>query len=239
MAEYKRSAAVVLAGGQGRRMHSEVQKQYMDLLGRPLLYYALKAFEESPVDDIVVVVGAGEIPYCEENLIQPYSFHKVKKVVEGGRERYHSVYQGLLALPPCDYVLIHDGARPLIDSHIISRTLEAVKQFSACVAGVPVKDTIKVADQEGFAEMTPDRSKLWAVQTPQAFSYSLVLSAYKKLFEKEEYQKGITDDAMVVEQMSGERVKLIEGSYENIKVTTQEDLVVAECFLKKRGFRKL
>lgn len=233
--EEKRSAAVVLAAGQGKRMQSRVQKQYMTVSGKPLLYYALKAFEESRIDDIILVVGSGEIPYCREHIVEAYGFTKVRAVVEGGRERYHSVYQGLLAVENCGYVLIHDGARPLVDSEMIARTLDEVQKCGACVVGMPVKDTIKVADDVGYAEATPDRSKLWAVQTPQAFTYSLILSAYRKLFDKDEYQNGITDDAMVVEQMAGHKVKLIEGSYENVKVTTPEDVMIAEVFLQKRG----
>lgn len=230
-----RSAAIVLAAGQGRRMHSRVQKQYMSLRGKPLLYYALKAFEESRVDDVIVVVGAGGIEYCREHIIEKFGFSKVRAVVEGGKERYHSVYQGLLAVEDCGYVLIHDGARPLVDEVMISRTLDAVCKYQGCVVGMPVKDTIKTVDDKGYSETTPDRSKLWAVQTPQAFSFELVRGAYEKLFEKDEYQIGVTDDAMVVEQMTGHKVKLIEGSYENIKVTTPEDVLIAETFLQKKG----
>ncbi|MBT9776262.1 2-C-methyl-D-erythritol 4-phosphate cytidylyltransferase [Clostridium sp. MCC353] len=233
--EQTRSAAIVLAAGQGRRMHSEVQKQYMSLGGKPLLYYALKAFEESRIDDVVVVVGAGEIEYCREHIIEKFGFSKIRAVVEGGKERYHSVYQGLLAVEDCEYVLIHDGARPLVDEIMISQTLDAVRTYHGCVVGMPVKDTIKTVDENGYSETTPDRSKLWAVQTPQAFSFGLVRGAYEKLFEKDEYQAGVTDDAMVVEQMTGHKVKLIEGSYENIKVTTPEDVLIAEAFLRKRG----
>lgn len=235
MMEQMKSAAIVLAAGQGKRMHSRVQKQYMSLRGKPLLYYALKAFEESRVDDVIVVVGAGEIEYCREHIIEKFGFSKVRAVVEGGKERYHSVYQGLLAVKECGYVLIHDGARPLVDEGMISRTLDAVCKYQGCVVGMPVKDTIKTVDDKGYSETTPDRSKLWAVQTPQAFSFELVRGAYEKLFEKDEYQIGVTDDAMVVEQMTGHKVKLIEGSYENIKVTTPEDVLIAEAFLQKKG----
>ncbi len=233
--EHTRSAAIVLAAGQGKRMHSKIQKQYMMLREKPLLYYALNAFEKSEVDDVIVVVGAGEIRFCRAHIIEKYGFTKVRAVVEGGKERYHSVYQGIRAVENCDYVLIHDGARPLVDESMIASALDSVRTYQACVVGMPVKDTVKVVDDNGYSQSTPDRSKLWAVQTPQAFSFELVRGAYEKLFEKDEYQIGVTDDAMVVEQMTGHRVKLIEGSYENIKVTTPEDVSVAEVFLQNRG----
>lgn len=230
--------AIVLAAGQGRRMHSRVAKQFLLLNGRPVIYYALKAFEESQAESVVLVTGEEEIPYCREEIVEKYGFKKVKAVVAGGAERYHSVRNGLREFQKTfskdDIVLIHDGARPLLNSAIIERTLAAASQYHACTAAMPVKDTIKVADEEEFAETTLDRSRLWQIQTPQAFSCGLILSAYEKLFADPELQKGITDDAMVVESMTGERVKLVEGSYENLKVTTPEDMVIAECLLKER-----
>ena len=137
-------------------------------------------------------------------------------------------------MPEEGIVLIHDGARPLVTDEIIGRTIDAAEEFGACVAAMPVKDTIKVADSDQFAETTPDRSTLWQIQTPQTFRYGLVYGAYRKLLSDENFQKGITDDAMVVETMSSGRVKLVEGSYENMKVTTPEDMIIAETFLKRR-----
>ena len=131
-------------------------------------------------------------------------------------------------------VLIHDGARPLVTRDIIRRTLKEAREYGACVAAMPVKDTIKVDDGNGFADYTPDRSTLWHIQTPQAFHYGLVFDAYEKLLSDESSQKGITDDAMVVETLASKQVKLTEGSYENIKVTTPEDMKIAECFLRGR-----
>lgn len=233
-----KTAAVVLAAGQGKRMHAAVAKQFLLLNEKPLLYYSLKAFEESPVEAIVLVTGEGEVSYCQEEIINVYGFSKIVKVVPGGRERYHSVHRGLLALSEImnrdGVVLIHDGARPLVTRDIIGRTLEAAREYGACVAAMPVKDTIKVADGNGFAAHTPDRSTLWQIQTPQAFYYGLVFDAYEKLLSDESCQKGITDDAMVVEALASKRVKLTEGSYENIKVTTPEDMKIAECFLRER-----
>ncbi|WP_347559731.1 2-C-methyl-D-erythritol 4-phosphate cytidylyltransferase [Clostridium sp. AM58-1XD] len=163
----KRTAAIVLAAGQGKRMQSSIQKQYMLLQGNPLIYYALKEFESSGVDDIILVAGKGEMEYCREEITDRYGFCKIRRVVEGGRERYHSVYEGLKAvgelneeIGQCGTVLIHDGARPFITPEIIRSCIEGACEFKACVVGMPVKDTIKVADEEGFAKETPKRSSL-------------------------------------------------------------------------------
>lgn len=228
----KKYTAIVLAAGAGKRMNTKVHKQYLEVAGKPVLYYTLKAFEESAVSDIVLVTGAGEEDYCQKQIIKKYGFEKVKAIVTGGKERYHSVYQGLLAAEGADYVLIHDGARPLVDSAIIQRSMDAVLKYQACVVGMPVKDTIKIVNEEQFAKETPDRNKLWQVQTPQTFSYILVKEAYQEMLEQED--AAITDDAMVVERMTSVPVKLIEGSYRNIKITTPEDLLVAEAYLLGR-----
>ncbi len=144
-------AAVVLAAGRGKRMESSVHKQYLLLHEKPVLYYALKAFEESPVREIVLVVGKGEIEYCQKEIVEKYGFQKISHIIEGGAERYHSVYCGLKAIKGADYVLIHDGARPFLEEEIIKRNIQAVREYQACVAGMPVKDTIKVSDEEEFA----------------------------------------------------------------------------------------
>lgn len=222
--------AIVLAAGSGKRMNSDVHKQYLLIDGKPVLYYALKAFEESRVDNVVLVVGAGEIEYCKTEIVEQYGLRKISAIVEGGKERYHSVYEGLKAASGADYVLIHDGARPFLTQDIIERTIESVVIWQACVVGMPVKDTIKIADEEKFAKETPNRVNVWQVQTPQAFSYELVYNAYKDMLATDE--SGITDDAMVVERMTDYKVKLIEGSYRNIKITTPEDLLIAEAYLK-------
>ena len=232
--EHKKIGAVILAGGQGRRMNSQVQKQYMMLAGRPLIAYALEAFEGGPVDEMVLVVGAGEEAYVRQAILEPLGLKKVTAVVPGGKERYHSVYEGLKALADCDYVLIHDGARPLVTEEIIERAICGAAAEQACVVGMPVKDTIKISDSLGYAADTPDRSLLWQIQTPQAFAYPLVRAAYDRLMADPSLQTGITDDAMVVETCASEKVKLVEGSYENLKVTTPEDLVLAEALLKMR-----
>ena len=232
-----KTAAVCLAAGQGKRMQSAVQKQYLLIEDKPVLYYALKAFQDSPVNEVVLVVGQGEEEYCKKEIVDKYGFTKVKAVVAGGKERYHSVYHGLSALKEVDYVLIHDGARPFLNQEIIKRCIQGAEEYKACVAGMPVKDTIKLADDECNIESTPERSKVWQIQTPQAFAYDLIKEAYTILIEQEE--KGIktsipvTDDAMVVEYFMNQKVHLVNGSYENIKITTPEDMLVASAFLKR------
>lgn len=224
--------AIVLAAGQGKRMKSSIQKQYILLKEKPILYYSLKAFEDiKEIERIILVVGKGEVSYCRKEIIDKYGLQKVTDVIEGGKERYHSVYEGLKLLEKhCDYVLIHDGARPFITEGIILNTIENVKKYKACAVGMPVKDTIKIVDEENFCVHTPERAKVWAVQTPQAFEYNIIKSAYDILMQKEIM---VTDDAMVIEQFMNISVKLIEGRYENIKITTQEDLKVAETIAEQ------
>lgn len=224
-----KTAAIVLAAGSGKRMDSTVSKQYLELGGRPLLYYALRAFERSLVDEVVLVVPDGDEMYCRTQIVDKYGFHKVKYVIKGGAERYQSVYEGLCVLEGCGYVFIHDAARPFLTTGIIERSWQAVRTYRACVVGMPAKDTIKIADDEGFTQYTPDRSRVWITQTPQVFEYKLIRDAYDRLMEQEKC--AVTDDAMVLEQMFGMKAKWVEGSYYNIKVTTPEDLPVAETFL--------
>lgn len=231
-----KTTAIVLAGGSGKRMNSSVKKQFLQIHDKPLLYYALKAFEDSFVDSVILVASEEDKEYCQKEIVEKYHFYKVKKIVSGGKERYHSVANGVMAAGECDYIFIHDGARPFVTRDMLERLLEAVKKTNACVAGMPVKDTIKIADAEGYIESTPKRDLVWMIQTPQVFSYELILNAYTILLKEESslIEKGIsiTDDAMVVETLIGEKVKLVEGSYKNIKITTPEDISVAEGFLQ-------
>lgn len=246
----KRCTAIVLAAGRGSRMKSNVAKQYMLLRDKPVIWYALHAIEESAViDDCILVAGtqAGDLVRVREEIVARYGFRKVDTIVAGGGERYDSVYQALkviadddMAVPNRDgYIFIHDGVRPFLTEEILGRCYEAVEKYHACVAGMPVKDTIKLADGEGYAAQTPDRSLLWQVQTPQAFDTPIIISAYEKMMREKEnlMRKGvsITDDAMTVERFTGQKVKLVEGSYENIKITTPEDLRIAEAVLGKNG----
>ncbi len=228
--EKQKYTAIVLAAGSGKRMNSKVHKQYLIIQDRPVLYYSLKAFEDSAVDEIVLVVGKGEEKFCRKEIVDKYGISKVKAIVEGGKERYHSVFEGLKQTSDADYVLIHDGARPFVNQDIIRRCMQEVQKYQACVVGMPVKDTIKIADEEGYAKQTPDRKNVWMIQTPQTFSYALIYEAYEEMLKTED--TAITDDAMVLERTKGKKSKLIEGSYRNIKITTPEDLLIANVYLQ-------
>ena len=185
------------------------------------------------IDEVILVTGKDEIRYCREEIVEPYGITKVKKITAGGAERYLSVYEGLKAAGDCDYVYIHDGARPFLTQDILKRVREGVCRYEACVAGMPVKDTIKISNGDGFADNTPPRDHVWMVQTPQAFRYREILDAYAGIIEKG--QTAVTDDAMVLEAMTGKKSRLVPGSYENIKITTPEDLEIAGVFAQRMG----
>lgn len=234
-----RTTAIVLAAGKGKRMQTSVHKQYLLLKDKPVLFYSLKAFEDSLVDDIVLVVGTDEERFCREEIVEKYGFRKVRAVVEGGLERYHSVANGLGRIDwTCDYVFIHDGARPFVNGEMIKRAYSEVQLSKACIVGMPVKDTIKIADEEGYVSETPARPLVWQIQTPQVFEKKLITLAYEKLLSKESRLSVegvvVTDDAMVVEYFMNTPVKLVQGSYENIKITTPEDLKIAEILLHEK-----
>lgn len=235
---------ILLAAGTGKRMNSNVAKQYMLLKDKPVLWYALQAFSVSAlVSEIVLVVGKGEQEFIKKEFLEKYNFSKVTIITEGGTERYFSVWNGLKAakeqgvLNENAYVAIHDGARPFVTEDIICNTLEAAIRYKACVAAVPVKDTIKIADEWGYVSETPRRDLVWTVQTPQVFESGLIYEAYRELIERLEELKQngieITDDAMVVETITGNKVKLVKASYENIKITTPEDMQIAESFMER------
>lgn len=233
----KKYAAVVLSAGKGTRMNSVTPKQYLMLEGKPVLYYSLRAFEKSMIDEIIVVTGEEDIEYCQEEIVEKYGFTKIKAITAGGKERYHSVFCGLTELQKekwsPDYVMIHDGARPFLNDGIIQRCAESVERFQACIAGMPIKDTIKITDESLFVQETPERKYVWQIQTPQVFEFSLIYKAYEELIRREKGGESffVTDDAMVLEIISNKKVKLVEGSYENIKITTPEDLKLAKAFL--------
>lgn len=225
-----KNTAIVLAAGQGKRMNSKIQKQFLEIQGRPVLYYSLRCFQDSPlIQDIILVTGEEFIPYCKKEIVDKYGFTKVSHITAGGKERYDSVYAGLRACSNCGYVFIHDGARPFITEEILERGLKNARKTGACVVGMPSKDTVKLADEQGFVKETPDRNSVWTIQTPQIFSYELIREAHESIRRKD--MSGITDDAMVVEQETGVKVALSEGAYRNIKITTPEDLDIAEAFL--------
>ena len=225
-----KNTAIVLAAGQGKRMHTKIQKQFLEIKGYPVLYYSLRCFQDSPlIEDIILVTGEESVLYCQKEIVDKYGFTKITKIIPGGKERYDSVYQGLLACENSDYVLIHDGARPFITEEILERGLTGAEETGACAVGMPSKDTVKIADESGYIAETPDRNKVWMIQTPQIFQYALIRNAHESIRTRE--MSNVTDDAMVVEQETGIKVRLAEGSYQNIKITTPEDLGVAELFL--------
>lgn len=243
----KRCTAVILSAGSGRRMKSGVAKQYMLLAGKPLIWYALDAVERSEIiDDCILVCGGDDISYVRSELVEKYNFRKVDAVIPGGAERWASVAnamafigEGGMRTPNRDgYVFIHDGARPFLTEEILRRTYEAVRKYHACVAAMPSKDTVKIADENGFAVQTPDRRRVWNIQTPQVFDTELIVGAYGRLSREAgslaEQSIVVTDDAGVVELFTDCKVKMVEGSYRNIKITTPEDFKIAEGLLLEK-----
>ncbi len=250
--------AIVLAAGSGRRMHSKTKKQFMEILGRPLFSWSASRFDQhSAVDGIILTTGEEDIPYMEELTRSggTCALHKLSAIVAGGKERYHSVFEGLKKVAELEkmntasadtglsssgtqdpLIMIHDCARPMITDAIIDDALHYAEKYHAAVIGMPVKDTIKILDADHFVKETPERSSLWLMQTPQSFDFSLIYKAYAALIRQDEsghLMIPVTDDAMVVESFTGQRVKIITGSYENIKVTTPEDVKIAELYLNK------
>lgn len=220
-------SAVIVAGGKGERMGYDIPKQYIDINGREILSITLDVFEScESIDEIILVVPENYIDFCIKNIVEKYCFKKVKKIVKGGCSRQESVYNGLLNCNPhCEVVVIHDGVRPFINKNIIEKSIEGAKKYEACAVGVYVKDTIKTIDDEKFIVSTLKRDELIAIQTPQTFKYDLILKSH-------EYARknniNATDDCALVER-KGYKVKIIEGSYFNIKITTVEDIVIAKA----------
>ena len=230
-------SAIVLAGGSGSRMKSDKAKQFIDIDGKPLIYYALKVFEASIVDEIILVTRQQDINTMREEVVKKYSFNKVRKIVAGGKERYDSVENGLRA---CDkrnsIIMIHDGARPFVTNAMILSSISEVRRCKACTVGIiltkaELKDTIKVVDEEGYGVETPDRSTLYQIQTPQTFDRKILVEAYSRMRADERGRVVITDDTMLVEKYLDIKSKVVEGSYNNIKVTTPEDILIAKAIL--------
>ena len=223
------NGVVIVAAGTGSRMNMGINKQFIKLEGKEIIAYTIEKFyNNSNIEDIVVVVKEDESEFFKKEILDKYNFKNVK-IAYGGKERQDSVYNGLKLLDEkCDVVLIHDGARPFVSDKIIDKSIEEAKEHKAIVVGVPVKDTIKVIDNDKNIVDTPNRSVLWAVQTPQTFDYNILIDAYKDAFKNKLYG---TDDAMLVERI-GYKVKMLEGSYNNIKITTQEDLNIGSQILR-------
>ena len=230
-------SAIVLAGGSGSRMKSDKAKQYMDLEGIPVVAHALKVFETSlSVDEIVLVIRKEDLEYARKELVERYALSKVNTIVFGGKERFDSVWQGILSTTggaenagPSDILMIHDGARPFVTEEMIRASVEAAGKYGACTVAVPVKDTIKVVNEEGFGIETPDRSTLYQVQTPQTFRKQLIIEAHRRF--RKEPRAGITEDTMLVEEYMQQRIYMVPGDYRNIKITTPEDMVMAKALL--------
>ena len=245
----KRYSAIIVAAGTGKRMNSSVKKQYITISGFPVLYYTIKAFEESKVDDIIIVTGSDEIEYVKNDIVDKYGFNKIRAVCAGGRERCDSVYKGLQTLMEKTvpgYILIHDGVRPMITPSLINTCVEKVTEYEAVIPAIPEKDTVKEVNADMEVAGTPDRKKLYRIQTPQCFKMELIGDAFEKFYKASgRFTKtgenteeagvsdsaAITDDAMLVEKFTGHKIKIIEGDYKNIKITTPEDIALAEFYL--------
>lgn len=225
--------ALIAAAGKGKRMNTRISKPFILISGKPILAYTLEKFEKCKlIDKIYLVVSPEEKEICHKNIILKYNFSKVQELVDGGETRQDSIYNGLKALDKdADIVVIHDGARPLVEESIIQDSIEKAQEYGAAITVIPIKDTVKKSENNFFISKTLNREEIWRAQTPQTFKYDIILSAYHQAYKDKHLA---TDDAAIVESY-GYKVKLIIGSEENIKITTPFDLIVADIFLKK-GF---
>jgi 2-C-methyl-D-erythritol 4-phosphate cytidylyltransferase len=249
----KKNALILLAGGSGTRMGSDKPKQFMELNGKPLIWYSLNAAQKSDLIDEIVIVGSPEHFNELRNITDRFGFDKVSHIVGGGAERYLSVINGVKGLfesgTGCEtfsgspeVILVHDSARPFLTDEIIIRCLEGVGKTGACVAAVPSKDTVKLADEDGMVTEEPPRKNVWNMQTPQVFDAKLLkkacdlaLKELQKCSASKSEMPAITDDAQMVRLFTDNPVKLVMGSYENIKVTTPVDMLIAEKILENGG----
>jgi 2-C-methyl-D-erythritol 4-phosphate cytidylyltransferase len=219
--------AIVVAAGKSERMGG-IEKIFATIDGKPLLAHAVEAFQRSLAVDSIVIVLAKDKVSAGLDMAKKYRWSKVVAVCAGGARRQDSVSEGLKQLGKVDWVLIHDGARPCVTQDIIERGLDAAQKTGAAIPAMPVADTIKVVSSDSYVKDTPPRDKLWAVQTPQVFRFDIISEAHRKA------KDNVTDDASMVERL-GHKVKVFKGSYTNIKVTTPEDLIIAEAIIKSRG----
>ena len=217
-------SAIVLAGGRGKRMNYHKSKQFIEIKGKPVLVYTLEKFiYNKSIDEVILVLPEDEVDYCKKEVLQKYSL-KVDRIVIGGKERQDSVFNALEAMEKANIVLIHDGARPFISEKIIEEGIKYANIYGAAAPGVTPKDTIKIKNEDNISVDTPDRNTLIAVQTPQCFKYDEIYQCHRKIKEENAI---VTDDTSVVERY-GHKVYLYEGDYTNIKITTPEDLILAE-----------
>jgi 2-C-methyl-D-erythritol 4-phosphate cytidylyltransferase len=224
--------ALIPAAGMGKRMQAGINKQYLQIGGMPIVARTIAVFEDLAfVDDIYVITPEQEIPFCRTEVVERHGFTKVRAIVPGGKERQNSVLNGLRAIDGTDenaVILIHDGVRPFITRHILEHAVVTAREFDGALVAVPVKDTVKVV-HDGIIRDTPPRETIWLAQTPQAFRYSIIRAAHE-IADAEGFLG--TDDASLVERM-GNEVHIVLGDYRNIKITTPEDLLLAEAFLKE------
>jgi len=256
MKNKKHCTLILLAGGRGKRMGSAIPKQFIEIDGKPVIWYSLKAAEESEIiDECVLVVHPDDADYVRRDIIDKYSFSKVKHFAHSGCERYESVWSGLASLAgvnwgelteeekrevlkkdllvndiATDIVFIHDGARPFVNERIFNNCYTGAVEYGACAAAVRSKDTVKIVAEDGTIISTPDRKTLWNMQTPQTFEAGLIFESYRKVMAMDSI--AITDDAQAVEIMGGRKVHVVEGDYSNIKVTTPDDLVYAKAIIR-------
>ena len=224
------NSVVIVSAGRGSRMKADINKQFLKLKGKEVIAHTIdKFYNNKNIDEIVVVVKEDETDFFRRNIIDKYGYKNIK-IAFGGKERQDSVFNGLKAVNErCDIVLIHDGARPFVTDEIIKNSIECAKKNKCVIVGVPVKDTIKIINKDNEVCDTPNRSTLWSIQTPQVFEYLSIIKAHKIAKEKSYYG---TDDSMLMEYL-GYNVKVIEGSYNNIKITTPEDLKIGEEILNE------
>jgi len=228
--------AIIPAAGMGKRMGGAIPKPFLQIGGRPILAHTLDVFERcDSVDEVILVVGMADLQVCAEEIVDRYGFTKVRKIIPGGRERQDSVWEGLKAVEAgTEIVVIHDGVRPFVAPELLSESIERCRTCGAVIAAVPVKDTIKEAENEANMHHplivgTLDRRRLWAVQTPQTFAFNLILRAYQHAMKA---HITATDDSALVERL-GHQVRILRGSYRNIKITTPEDLALGEMILSQ------
>ena len=227
-----KTAAIIVAAGEGHRMGSSIAKQYLPILSVPVIVHTLNFFEDcSQIDEIILVVNKDETEKIRQEIVENYAFKKVKHVVGGGHERQNSVFNGLKALLPGGHlVVVHDGVRPLLNETLLSQVLEAGKEFGAATLATPVKETIKEINREGFVTKTLNRDNLWSVQTPQVFHWDILWPAMQKAMV---CGFSATDEAGIVE-WDGKQVKIIQGDYENIKITTPDDLERVRLIMERK-----
>lgn len=230
-----RVVVIIPAAGLGQRMGTSTHKQYLHLGESPILVHCLQTFAAHPaIDEIIIVTPEDQLDFCRWDIVHAYSIDKVCALVRGGEQRQDSVRNGLRACQCSadDIILIHDGVRPLVDAETIDAVIAGTQEHGACIAGVPIKDTLKVV-QNGIIESTPERNGLWAAQTPQGFRCNLIMNAHEQALA---HGFSATDDASVLEWY-GQPVSIIEGSYANLKITTPEDLILAQALMHERNSR--